>query len=147
MREFDQVNFSAQEGALNALLGNREVKRMCIDSTGIGMQMAERMQDSWGSYRIEAVNFSAPVKGELAMPLRRLFEDKAVRVPRNDLVREDLHSIRKTVTAAGNVRFDADRSGTDGHADRFWALALAYHAADDNKRPLPAPLAQKPAGW
>ncbi len=147
LRTFNNVNFSAQEGAINSLLGSSAIKRLCIDSTGIGMQLAERLQQRWGTHRVEAVHFTAPVKSELAMPLRRLFEDKLVRVPMNDLVREDLHSIRKIVTAANNVRLDADRSDTDGHGDRFWALALAYHAADDNKRPLPAPLMKKPAGW
>jgi phage FluMu gp28-like protein len=146
-RVMSQMNFSAQEGVLNVLLGNRRVKRLCIDSTGIGMQMAERLQQRWGRYRVEAVNFTAAVKSELAMPLRRLFEDKLVRVPANDAVREDLHSIRKIVTAANNVRLDADRSDTDGHGDRFWSLALAYHAADDNKAPLPAPQRYKPIGW
>ena len=32
--------------------------------------------------------------------------------------------------AAGNIRFSADR-GENGHSDRFWALALALHAAGD----------------
>ena len=61
-------------------------------------------------------------------------------------VREDLHSVRKVVTAANNIRLDADRDER-GHADRFWALALAHHAADDFKKPLPAPIARKPMGW
>jgi phage FluMu gp28-like protein len=80
------------------------------------------------------------------MPLVRLFEDKLVRVPADAAVREGLHKVRKIVTAAGNVRFDA-RHDEDGHADEFWALALAYHAADDLKLPMPRPLAFKPVGW
>ncbi len=147
LRVFDRVNFTAQEGAINALLANPGVRRLCMDSTGIGLQLSERLQDRWGKYRVEAVSFTAAVKSELAMPLRRLFEDRLIRVPMDDAVREDLHSVRKIITAAGNVRFDADRSDSDGHADRFWSLALAYHAAEDNKRPLPAPLMRKPAGW
>ena len=35
---------------------------------------------------------------------------------------------KKETTAAGNLRFTADR-GRSGHSDRFWALALARHAA------------------
>lgn len=146
VRTFDRVNFSAQEGVLNQLLGNRLVQRLCIDSTGIGMQMAERLQERWGKYRVEAVNFSAPVKSELAMPLRRLFEDKLTRVPMDDAVREDLHSVRKIVTAANNVRLDVDRSETDGHADRFWAKALAYHAAQTQRSTLRSEMS-KPFGF
>ncbi len=130
VRVMDRVNFSAQEGVLNQLLSlpGAGVKRLCIDSTGIGMQMAERLQERWGRYRVEAVNFTSNVKAELAMPLRRLFEDKLIRIPMDDAVREDLRKVRQIVTAAGNVRFDASHD-TDGHADRFWSLALAYHAA------------------
>lgn len=150
LRTFSRVNFTAQEGALNQLMSAPNVKRLCIDSTGLGMQMAERMQDRWGRHRVEAVNFSAPVKAELAMPLRRLFEDKLIRIPMDDAVREDLHKVRKVVTAAGNVRFDADRDSAPGggHADRFWALALAVHAADASGGPRTrVSLEEVPLGW
>jgi phage FluMu gp28-like protein len=80
------------------------------------------------------------------MPLVRRFQDRACRIPMDAAVREDLHAVRKTVTAAGNVRLDAERS-EDGHADRFWAAALACHASDPSKTPLPAPLMRKPVGW
>jgi phage FluMu gp28-like protein len=43
------------------------------------------------------------------------------------LLNNNLHSIRRVVTTANNVRFDADRT-EQGHADRFWALSLALHA-------------------
>lgn len=121
------------------------VRRGCIDATGMGAPLAESMTQRFG-HRVEAVTFSAPVKAELAMPLRGLFEDVRVRVPADPSIRESLHKVRKTVTAAGNVRFDAHRDD-EGHADEFWALALAYHAADDLKQPLPPPRVQKPVGW
>jgi hypothetical protein len=38
--------------------------------------------------------------------------------------------VQKEVTAAGNVRFVAEATD-DGHADRFWAFALAIHAASN----------------
>jgi phage FluMu gp28-like protein len=116
------------------------VKRLCIDSTGIGLQMAERLQQRWGKYRVEAVNFTAPVKSELAMPLRRLFEDKLVRIPMDDAVREDLHKRPQDRHRREQRAPRRDRTDTDGHADRFWALALAYHARTDST-------AQKPRGW
>jgi len=42
---------------------------------------------------------------------------------------EDFHSVRKITTGSGSVRFDVSRTETAGHADRFWAAALANHAA------------------
>jgi phage FluMu gp28-like protein len=138
-------SYTAQEQRLNLLMQNRAVRRVCVDSTGIGAMLAERLVQRWG-YRAEAVTFTAAAKSELAMPLLRLFQDKRVRVPAEPDVREDLHAVRKVVTAANNIRLDADRDER-GHADRFWALALASHAAEDFKRPLPASIARKPLGW
>jgi phage FluMu gp28-like protein len=125
--ELQGVKFSEQEGELYALLDLPMVRRCCIDATGLGMQLAERAQDRY-RYRVEPVRFTAPVKEALAYPLRAAFEDQALKIPRSDKIRSDLRAIKKTTTAAGNIRFDADR-GPDGHADRFWALALAIHAA------------------
>lgn len=147
VKVFDRVNFTAQEGAINQIMMNPRVVRLCIDSTGIGLQLSERMQDHWGSHRVEAVNFTSAVKSELAMPLRRLFEDRLIRIPMDDAVREDLHSVRKVTTAAGNIRFDAAPGSTDGHADRFWALALACHGADATPPRTRVSLEEVPLGW
>jgi phage FluMu gp28-like protein len=119
--------FDAQEHALYQVLTLPGVRRCCIDCTGIGRQFSERAQRRFGEYRVEAVNFSAPVKEELAYPVRASFEDRSVRIPNDPLIRADLRAIKKETTAAGNIRFTADR-GKNGHADRFWALALAKHA-------------------
>jgi phage FluMu gp28-like protein len=123
----EKQKFETQEAVLYELLSLPALRRACIDRTGIGFQFVERAQQRFGQYKVEAVNFTAPVKEELAYPVRAAFEDRSVRIPNEGKVRSDLRSIRKETTAAGNVRFAADR-GPNGHADRFWALALALHA-------------------
>jgi phage FluMu gp28-like protein len=120
--------FDAQEHALYSVLQLPQVRRCCIDATGLGRQFAERAQRRFGQYKVEAVQFTAPVKEQLAFPLRAAFEDRAVRIPEHPLIRSDLRAVKKVATASGHLRFDADR-GKNGHADRFWALALALHAA------------------
>ncbi len=120
--------FSAQEIELYRLLALPRVRRCCIDRTGLGYQFFERAKEKFGEYRVEGVNFTGPVKEQLAYPVRAAFEDKSIRIPWDDSIRADLRAIRKTTTAAGNLRFEADR-GDDGHSDRFWSLALAIHAA------------------
>ncbi len=124
--EMKGKTFSAQEAELYGILDLPTVRRCCIDATGLGMQLAERAIEKY-SYRAEAVRFTAPVKEALAYPLRAAFEDRAVMIPQRKEIRSDLRAVKKTTTAAGNIRFDADR-GTNGHSDRFWALALAIHA-------------------
>lgn len=147
LRVLNDASFTEQEQLLHALLANRRIKRLCIDSTGIGAMLAERVAQRFG-HRAEAIHFSAPVKAELAMPLLRLFQDRLVRVPAESAVREDLHKVRKIITASNHVRLDATRDAA-GHADRFWALALAYHASDDALGRVGTALSsvRKPIGW
>ena len=122
--------FSEQEEILYRFLELPNMRRCCIDATGLGMQLAERAQERFGSYRVEGVTFSAPVKEALAYPVKAAFEDRNVRIPFDRNLQSDLRAIKMETTAAGNVRFSADR-GENGHSDRFWALALAIHAAAD----------------
>ena len=125
------VPFSGQKKLLFDILRMPCVRRCCIDASGLGMNLAEDAQTAFGQYKVEGVTFSNPVKAELATDLRIAFEDHTVQIPALRELRDDLHSIKRVVTVAGNVRFDAQRSETDGHADRFWALALTVHAAKD----------------
>jgi phage FluMu gp28-like protein len=110
------------------------IRRTCIDASGIGAQFAEEAGERFGE-RAEPVTFTGPVKEDLAVTLRRRFEDRTLRIPPDRTIRADLHSVRKAVTSAGNIRFDAERT-EDSHADRFWALALAVHAGSQATAPL-----------
>lgn len=101
--------------------------RTCIDATGLGIGWVDDAQAKFGSYAVEGVTFTPRVKETLAYPVRAQMEDRRLRIPLDSHIRADLRSVTKQVTAAGNVRFTAERT-PDGHADRFWALALAIHA-------------------
>lgn len=102
--------------------------RICIDATGLGIGWADDAQDKFGEHKVEAVTFTPAVKEALAYPVRSKMEDRRLRIPYNRFIRADLRSVRKQITGAGNVRFAAERT-VDGHADRFWGLALATMAA------------------
>ena len=109
--------------------------RICIDATGMGIGWADDAQDEFGEHRVEAVNFSAQVKEALAYPLKGAMEDRKLRIPEDATIRADLRKVQKVTTSAGNIRFVAE-STPDGHADRFWALALAKHAASNPGAPI-----------
>lgn len=102
--------------------------RICIDATGLGIGWADDAQDYFGKDRVEAVTFTPKVKEALAYPIRGSMEDRKLRIPHDPKIRSDLRQVTKQVTAAGNIRFAAERT-VDGHADHFWALGLAIHAA------------------
>lgn len=119
------------------------LRRVCIDQTGIGMQLAEEAREDFGKYRVEPITFTAPVKEEMAYKLRPYFEDVSIRIPDLTDLREDLHSVKKLTTRSGHIRLDAD-AGENGHADRFWSLALASYAIS-NKTDSPPPVGSAPA--
>ncbi|TAN12949.1 MAG: hypothetical protein EPN34_03245 [Burkholderiaceae bacterium] len=109
--------------------------RVCIDATGLGIGWADDAQKKFGAYKVEGVTFTARVKEQLAYPVRSAMQERRLRIPFSGAIRADLRSITKQTTAAGNIRFTAERT-PDGHADRFWALALAIHAAARPAAPI-----------
>lgn len=113
-------------------------RRVAIDETGIGMQLAEELLSKWGELKVIPVYFSGKVKEEIATKLKSKFEDRLIQIPADKNLREDLHSVERTVTPAGNIKLEAKRSET-GHADRFWSLALAVHASSLEEEKIVAP--------
>lgn len=126
IQELARASFSLQEQAIADACAL--CLRGCLDATGIGLQMAERMKERFGG-RIEPVEFTLQVKQDLAVRAKRMFEERRIRIPDHPALRRDIGAVKRLITPAGNVRFDADRTEA-GHADRFWALALALAAAD-----------------
>ena len=130
-----KTRYRKQKEVLYEILNHKNLVRCCIDSSGLGDQMAEEATEDYG-YRVEGVKFTPNVKGDLAFNLRINFEDRRVFISSEREVREDLHSVKKEVTSAGNIRFDVAKSDASGHADRFWALALALHGIQRDDGPI-----------
>ncbi len=123
---------SAQENILWPWIA--QCQRTCIDASGLGIGWVDDATDRFGT-KVEGVTFTSSVKESLAYPVRGMLEDRRLRLPYDPAIRADLRSLRKTVTSAGNVRFEAERT-PHGHADRFWALALALHANSNTPGPI-----------
>ena len=104
----------------------------------MGEAPLEQYQEDHGTLTVEGVQMSASRRLDVATRLREVFEDRRMRIPADDALRNDLHAIRVEPGATGAPRLVADRSGTDGHADRFWAMALAVTAAADTAGPFGA---------
>jgi phage FluMu gp28-like protein len=118
--------FDAQEAWISERLrAMPQIRRLCVDETGLGMMLAERLRNRFGS-RVEAVNFSK-CQVDLGMRLYDEFDTRRLRVPDEQAIRVSLNTPRKAVTTAGNMRIVTEESA-EGHADEFWALALANHA-------------------
>ena len=73
---------------------------------------------------------TAALKTQLAGRLRIAVEDREIQIPMDEAIRNDWHSVERRTGASGQILLGAARR--DGaHADRFWAAALALHAAGD----------------
>jgi phage FluMu gp28-like protein len=118
--------FSVIEEHLYRLLRLPQLKRACIDATGLGLQLAERASERF-EWKIEPITFTARTKEELAIGLRVDLEKRHVRLPDDDKLRADLRGVRKEVTLSGNSRYAGESEGS--HCDRFWAKALRQYAA------------------
>ena len=123
-----------RSAAVPAALGSRQdagatVRRCCIDQSGLGMMLAEHLVQKYGAV-VEPTTFTAQLKERLAPMVKQAFEERTVRIPDNREVRADINSVKRFVTMAGNVRFDAEHTDR-GHADRFWALAMVVNAASE----------------
>jgi len=121
-----------------------------IDMTGIGLFLVEFAQEAFGYYRFAGLHFASkeardPTQARIAAHQQKatkakhptdtalvtelmatdmlgMFEDRAIRIPREQELRDALRKPQKIVTASG-VRIAAE-SDEAGHADEFWAIAL-----------------------
>ena len=98
-----------------------------IDSTGIGNAISESLAKRF-AFKLEECTFTQGLKAKIFPGLRRAFQERGLRVPRDKAIREDLHSVNELTTPGGNKQYRAVRR-SDGHADRCTALALANYAA------------------
>lgn len=129
MIELANAPFAVQFARLCELLSLPMLRRCCIDAGGLGMQLAEQAVEKFGAHRVEPITFTPALKSQLASALRIEVESRRLRIPADERIRNDWHSVERTMTEAGHFRLSAPRR-EGSHADRFWAAALAFHAAD-----------------
>ena len=123
------VPWDEQEQWAGEILEQKNFGRLAVDETGLGHQFAERLVNAYGPHRVEPVNFASHHAKEAVITGLKLAMDRAKLRIRNDPdLRRDILNLRRTMTTAGNVRYDAPRT-TRGHSDRAIALALMVHAA------------------
>ncbi|PQV56397.1 phage FluMu gp28-like protein [Defluviimonas denitrificans] len=123
-----RISFQEQDRLLDEVFRRYRVVRCRMDQTGMGEKPVEDAKRRHGQVRVEGVLFTSPARLELATDLKESMQDRKTRIPAGDpVLRADLHAIRSQVGVTGIRRLIAD-SDTDGHADRFWAMALAVSA-------------------
>ena len=124
-----RVKFSVHDATMDELFKKYKVARLHMDQTGMGEKPVEDAIARYGSHRTEGVLFTGPSKLTLATLAKQRVEERTIRIPAGDTVlRADMGAVRKVVGPTGNARLVAERDSS-GHADRYWAGALACDAA------------------
>jgi phage FluMu gp28-like protein len=119
------VEFDDQQRCLWHIITQLPFTVVLVDRNGLGMQLAENLSRTG---RAAGVDFTNQTKELFAVEARVQMERGNIPIPSDRDLAYQIHSIKKTITAAKNARFDAERNKKH-HADRFWALALAAYAA------------------
>ena len=95
-----------------------------IDETGIGMNIAERLEQAYGSM-VERVYFTAQARSRLATPARTAIQSHEVMLPSSETILEDFKAVQKILSREGNIKIISPRTES-GHSDYWWAFTLAY---------------------
>lgn len=125
-------------------------RNACIDMTGLGLGLVEYAQEEdWGRSKVQGINFATTepinqyiqkegrkkettrVTENMATSLLQTFEDKSIEICvelDHDAV-DDLRKPERLTSPGGRVSIAAVRDEA-GHADHFWALALAIRATE-----------------
>lgn len=122
----DKVEFDDQRAVLNALLDRLPIVQLLIDQSGIGRDLAEKVAAVHPS-KAQGVDFTNNSKELWAVESKVQFQRGHVPIPLDRELSYQIHSIKKTTTAAKNSVFDTARNEKH-HADKFWAHSLAVWA-------------------
>lgn len=143
IRGLQKMDTPTQADELARILRAIQFVTCAMDSTGNGLGLYEYTSRDFGHHRIHGVQFgesvevgkkgdkaiNIPVRQSMATALKTLLEERKVRLPASDdRVRSELLKLKAAYTANGQLTFAAAHD-KNGHADHFWALALALSSA------------------
>lgn len=148
MLVMQNMRVKAQGAQLVAVAQLPKFRGVAIDMTGNGLGAFEDAEDAVGAFRVQGINFSsteetstrirqegrkaptAKVTEIMAVDLVAEFEDRTIEIIGDRALRDDLRKPEKITSPGGRVSIAAARDA-EGHADRFWALALFVRACRD----------------
>ncbi len=128
------LSFSEQDFLLDKLVGQYRPHCVAMDQTGLGEKPVEDAKHRYRNTLVLGVSFTQARKYAMASELKARLQKGTLRLPaEHQALRADLHAVQRVAGWSGipylKVRRDGARNSDAGHGDRFWALALAVHAA------------------
>lgn len=125
MISLSRVEFEKQKECFIQVINQLPVTQVLVDRNGIGMQLAEDLGRATG--KAAGVDFTNATKELWAVEARVQAERGNTPLPMDRDLAYQIHSIKKSISAAKNNVFDTERNEKH-HADMFWAWALALWA-------------------
>ncbi len=123
---FHNLTFEYQALRIKDFTERYNVKRIAIDTTGMGQGVYEKTKELVSGSRIVAINYSSESKTELVTRGIDIFQNRRIELDSGwtDLGKA-LMTIYRTATDNGTLTFKARRTNTTGHADLAFALLHA----------------------
>jgi phage FluMu gp28-like protein len=131
VKSIRNLPFPEQHKLIQPIITNKYIQKGYIDQGAQGRALADSVVEETGKV-IQPFGFSRPNKGEIAERIRAFCQSERLSLPDDPLVRNDIQSVARKVTEKGVLTYEGQTR--DSHADRFWALGLALHAAEGNER-------------
>lgn len=110
------INIPTQTKEIELLDEKYNFHTINIDSTGIGLGLAEFLRKNIGS-KIHKVNFTKDTKVEMATNMRNLMQDEKIYMINDGDFMDDIHQVPYDT-------LNSQRT-SEGHSDRFWGCALS----------------------
>lgn len=117
---------------------NWKPTRILVDQTGVGEKLIEDLEDLGSVVRGEIL--TRPFKEKIVQNLKIIMQDGKLKIPRDDNLINQLHSLQKKITDSGVVSYKHPTSGKIQHDDYVWALALAVWAKENVSSTGTAPI-------
>ena len=118
--------FEVQEETILKAYKELPIYRGRMDATGIGKPIFESLHKRLGD-RLDGVTFTAEEKEIMAIDVKRGLEQREFLLSNDKEFHRQIHSIKRTSNGGKYFKYDAERN-EKGHADSFWAWALANAA-------------------
>lgn len=125
---FNEVSWTLQKGRIVALARRYNHAKVVIDGTGVGDPIAEDL--SREMVLVDNFKLSNPSKEKLIEKLSMFIEQKAILIPDEKILLDELEAFSFEMTDSQNIRYAAPQGF---HDDAVIALALAVWGLQDPK--------------
>jgi len=114
--------YEDQFAAVDAMLDTCNMTRFNMDNTA-NKELAERLAVKHRC--VHGYHFTNELKAKMVTSLKKRYEEKKLSMPDDPLLIRAVNSIQRKYSETNYLKFDSARQEEIGHADEFWAQALA----------------------